>query len=133
MAPRTVFVIRSDGPNWAGLRATIASLTNVRIVGEATSIADARTRVLVLQPDVIISAAMVEGVSALSLLADLRAGLPRATIVVFAGRYTSDELEGLAALHASGDLLWSDVDDPTFPPALITALGGTFTVCSQEV
>lgn len=133
MSPRTVFLIRSDGPNWAGLRVTVACVAGVRIVGEATSIADARTRVLALRPDVIVSAAMAEGVSTLPLLAELRARLPEVTIATFGGRYTNEDLDGLAALHAAGDLLWSDLDDPTFPHALIAVLGGTFTVCSREV
>lgn len=133
MPARTIFLIRSDGPNWDGLRAALDSTADVTVVGDTRSAVEARERAPNLRPAIIVSAATVEGESAVPLLSDLRAALPDAIIVLFAGGYTDEELMALAPLHLSGCLLWNDLEAPTFPAAHDMLRGGRFTVCSREV
>lgn len=131
MAPRSVYLIRSPGPLWDGLRNAVATLSDVAIVGETTRAAEARRLAPRLHPDAIVSGIDVEGVSAVPLLAELRAHLPDAIIALFAGRYIAEELVGLAAIHAGGYFVWDDLGDATFPAALRAVLSGTFFVTSR--
>ena len=132
LPPRTVFLIRSDSPNWAGLQRALTALPHVAIVGDTMSADEARVRAPTLRPNVVLCAARVEGASAVPLLAELRAALPEATLVVFAGRSRPEDLAALGRLPVAGYVLWADVDDPAFLYALIAVLGGAFFVGSRE-
>lgn len=133
MSGLTVFLIRSQSPNWDGLRNALVSLPDVALVGETCSADRARELIPALRPALIASAIDVEGVSAVPLLKELRAQLPTALIVVFAGRYTVEELVDLVAVRASGYLLWDDLDSPGFAAAHDAVRSGAFTVVSQAV
>lgn len=131
MPARSVYLIRSPGPLWDGLRAAVAALPDGMIIGETARASEARRVAPRLRPDAIVSGIDVGDESAVPVLTELRAHLPDAIIVLFAGRYVADELIGLAAIHAGGYFVWDDLADPTFPAALDAVLSGTFFVTSR--
>jgi DNA-binding NarL/FixJ family response regulator len=73
MQPRTVFLLRSECPNWIGLHASLSSSPGIAVMGDTHIVEEARNAVPSLRPDVLITAIDVEGASAIPLLAELRA------------------------------------------------------------
>jgi DNA-binding NarL/FixJ family response regulator len=132
MLPRRVFLIRSDGPGWSGLRADLDASAGVEVVGDTSSAATARTRVLALRPDFVITGRTVETTTVVPLLTELRAVLPDTAFVVISGRHTHEDLLGFAPLYPVHFLNWDDLSEPSFHGAREAMRGGAFTVWSLD-
>ena len=129
---RRIFLLRSIGPSWAGLQRELESLPDVTVVGSAASAAEARRHIAALQPEMIISGLTVAGESTIALLADLRAELPAAIIVVIVDHFSEDEAKALAELGVAGCWGWDDLADPSFVGAHDAVRSSTFAVWSRS-
>ena len=132
MLARTVLTVRSDHPKWAVLRSALASLPDVSLVGEATTVDEARAAAARSRPEMIISDVRVEGISAIPLLTDLRIMLPDALIAVFADRYVEEDVIWLAPLGITGYLLWDDLDEPGLASSANILRSGCLVAANQE-
>jgi DNA-binding NarL/FixJ family response regulator len=134
MQRRTVLLITSPEMGWAELHAALRTLEDVQVVGEVTTAHQAIELASRLRPDVILSAARVDGVSARPLLLDLqRRGEPASKIIVFAGRLDPDLFAAVDNLRLSGYLLWSDLSAEALPHVLAAVMAGDVVVGTPTV
>lgn len=133
MPARTLFLIRSGGPLWDGVEATIAALSEASLLGVTQSAGEARRLVPELQPELVVCSDTIEGISALPLLAELRDALPDLLLVVFGDGYSATELGELARLRVRAVLGWESLNDETFPKAHDALRSGTFAVWSSQL
>lgn len=127
------YLVRSESPNWNGLRAMLDDRRDFTVVGDSTNVGEAQAQVPSLRPDVIVSAIEVGGESVIPLLSHLHAHMPDVRIVLFAGRYDLAELHRLGSLHIAGYFLWDDLDHVAFSGAFDATCSGGFTVGSRAV
>ena len=113
MRPRSVFLITSHHLGWADVRSTLGSMPDLCIAGEAKTARAALRSAADLNPDVIITAASVEGASALPLVADLRACCPQSAIIVLAARLNAEEFVAFVQAGIAAYLLWNELDCTT--------------------
>lgn len=134
MLQRTALLISSDDCGWADLRTTLRSLGTVHVVGDTTSGGQACQLAIALNPDVIITAATIEGTSVLTLLTDLHHNLsPMNKILVVAHQFSLTELVALIHLGITGYLLWSDLSRETLRHCLAAMIAGDIMIASQTV
>jgi DNA-binding NarL/FixJ family response regulator len=118
---------------WVGLRAILASMSQVCITAEVSSAEQALSLALETRPDAILAATHLEGHSSLPLIRQLHTKLPATTIVLLATSYDPGTLVELASLDVAGYLLWSDMDSTTFIAALTAVLTGEVSLASRTV
>lgn len=133
MTERTVFLFRSLNWQWDRLHALLSSLPDLTIAGEVSDPITARDLAVALQPPLIFSALDVDGASAVPVLCELRAELPETDIVLFADRYTAEQVTALAAIRVVGYFLWDDLEHPAFLVALDALCAGAFAIGSRRV
>lgn len=136
MVGYNVLLIESDDVGWAELRAVLDKMEQVRIIGEVASMASVTQLVQAphVLPDVIMSAATLQGTSMLPLLASLRSEFwPDSKVIVFAARYSHEDLLALPDLEPSGYLLWSDLSRQTLEHLLGAIFIRDIVVASSAV
>ncbi len=134
MRSYSVFLLPSDELGWGELRAALGKLGDVRIVGEAASLAEARRLAPGLAPDVIIAAATVEGAATIPLLGGLRRQFwPASKIVVCAARYEPEQLRAPVDAGIAGYLLFGDLSRPVLHHALAAVIAGDIILASRAV
>lgn len=133
MRARTLFLIPSDEVGWADLRAAVARLPSLTLVGEATQSAAALAGVTRYRPDMVIAAAELDGESTLPLLAAVRERAPTSAIVIAAARFDPADLVALADLEIAGYLVFSQIHTTTLRHSLAAAVGGEVVVTSRPV
>jgi DNA-binding NarL/FixJ family response regulator len=87
-----------------GVRAVLEDFSDVLVVGEAASAADALTLVVALQPQVIISDLKMPGMPVLEAIAALRALLPSVQVVVFSSFADAPQVRAVLQAGAIGYL-----------------------------
>jgi DNA-binding NarL/FixJ family response regulator len=136
MAPCTLLLVRSEEFGWAGLRAALAAMPEVTVVGEATTARQvaAMAETASAAPDIVVATPRVDGASALPVLTEIRRDLwPAAKVVVLASRYVPGELPALTDLGISAFLLWDDLCPRTLQRCLAVVLERDIAVASAEV
>lgn len=134
MQRRTVLLIRSQELGWTELRLVLQSMNDVRVVGEATNAARGIELAILLNPDVIIAAAELEGTSLLPLLIDLhRSACATSRIILLASQLHPHELVAIDDVDFVGYLLWSDLSSETLRLCLAAVIVGDFVVASRAV
>jgi DNA-binding NarL/FixJ family response regulator len=130
MALRTV-IIPAPGAAWFGLRRSLAALPGITVVGEVERAADALALIREVKPDVVVSALLVEGRSALPLLTAVRGALPRARLILIGARFPRAEVAALATLLIDGCWTWDDLQHPSFPGLHDAVLNGPFVAYNR--
>jgi DNA-binding NarL/FixJ family response regulator len=134
MQRRTVLLIRSHDCGWADLRLALGAIDDVHVVGEATDAPRGIELASQLQPDVIIAAAELDGMSLLPQLRDLhRTACPESKIIVLASHLNSDEFVAIDDVRVAGHLLWHGLSSETLRHSLAAAIGGDVVVVSHGV
>jgi DNA-binding NarL/FixJ family response regulator len=134
MEPKTVLLVKSREVGWAAVDAALASMPGVRVVGETLSAGRAVDLVATLRPDVILSAAMVDGTKMRPLLADLGCGSGPSPIVVLFGQQADPEGgENGNDLVVTAHLLWGELSTDTLNHVLAAVLSGEVIVASRPV
>jgi DNA-binding NarL/FixJ family response regulator len=134
MQRRTVLIITSDELGWTDLRRALQAIDAVDIVGETNIAREAIQLAATHKPDLILSAASVEQMSAWSLLFDLQGNASSTSkIVVVASRTDPAAFAALDDLELAGYLLWSDLSTETVRHCLAAVLGGDLVVGSRRV
>jgi DNA-binding NarL/FixJ family response regulator len=131
--PRTVFLVLSEELGWGPVRQALEALPEARIVGTATGLDDAAAEIPTGRPDVILTAATVEGASAAPLLRHLRyrSALP-GRIALFAPAFTPALVAEFADLAIAGYLAWPDLNARTLAPCLTLLLNCGLLVSSAQ-
>jgi DNA-binding NarL/FixJ family response regulator len=127
--PRTVFLIGGRGVAWAILRAALASLPGVTVIGQAHPLAEALAAVPAGAPDAVISSPVLADGSTLPVLAALHACCPTTTLVVYATTLDAPTLRACARDGVTGYLDWQ-LDYATFRQSLAALLTGPVVVGS---
>lgn len=134
MQRRTVLLIPSDDCDWAGVRLALAAWPDLRVIGEATTAAHGVELAMLLQPDIIIAAAELEGTAILPLLSELhRTACARSRIVLLASQPRSADLAAIERVEIAGYLLWSDLSTEALRHCLAAVITGDVVVISQAV
>lgn len=124
MHRQKVLLVSSRDFGWNDLRQALAARRDARLVGEATSVAQARNLARATQPDVILCAATVERASALPLLAEMRQSLcPDSKVVVFAARFDPGHAAAVYELGIGGYAVWGELSSEELPEELPAILG----------
>lgn len=124
MAPQQILLIPSAEFGWTDLHMILASRRSVMIVSVAASIEQAKAIAADTPPDVIFSALVINDVSLLPLLTELRQHFPDSTIAVCASAFTIHDLQVLGELQISGYLVWADLCREKLRHALSAILNG---------
>ncbi|MER3439075.1 MAG: hypothetical protein C4346_16625, partial [Chloroflexota bacterium] len=129
MQRRTVLLIPSDNCDWAEVRLALAALPGVRVIGEAMTAAHGIELAMLLQPDLIIAAAELEGTALLPLFSELhRTVCARSTIVLLASQLRFDDLAAIERVDIAGYLLWSDLSPEALRHCLAAIITGDVVV-----
>lgn len=132
MQRRTVLLIPLDDCGWAEVRLALAALPGVGVIGEATSVSHGIELAMLLQPDLIIAAAELEGAALLPRLSELhRTVCARSAIVLLASRLRSDDLAAVTDVDIAVYLLWSDLSSEALRHCLAAVITGDVVVASQ--
>lgn len=120
--PKRIYLVGSDHVGWQALRTLVREILGVEVVGETPDAAEAIRAVAELQPDGILVAIDVAGVSPVEFVARLRESSPESKVLVF-GSQPGYELEmALAGLAVDSFLLWEDVTREAVVACLYGAL-----------
>ncbi len=134
MRQQTVSLILSDDLGWDALRKMLQERQDVRIIGEAASMQEASATVAASQPDIVISAASINGKPVRHLLAELRQTCcPTTRFIVFATQIDPKDILPFAEIGVAGFLLWDNLSHTTLASCLETVLEGGVFVRSPEV
>lgn len=133
MRPHTMLLISAAEPGWRDLRTVIQAIAELRIVGETRSACQALHLAMTHAPDVILSAAIVEGVIAMPLLRGLRRALPASKIVVLATRVDLQQMVVLKRIGVEGYLVWRDLPIEVIHHCLAAILLGDIVLTSRVV
>jgi DNA-binding NarL/FixJ family response regulator len=134
MQRRPVLLIPSDDCGWAGVRLALAAWPDLRVIGEATTAAHGVELALLLQPDIIIAAAELEGTAMLPLLSELhRTACARSTIILLASQPRPADPAAIERVEIAGYLLWSDLSTEALRYCLAAVITGDVVVISQAV
>jgi two-component system nitrate/nitrite response regulator NarL len=134
MQRHTVLLIRSNDCGWADLQLALSEMNDVQVVGEATDVPRGLELAMLLQPDIIIAAAELDGASLLLPLADLhRTACSKSKIIVLASHLRYDHFVAIDDIRIVGHLLWSDLSSESLRHSLQAAIGGDVVVVSRPV
>jgi len=134
MQRRTVLLISSDDCGWAGLRLALDAMAGVRVIGAATTVAHGVELAMLLQPEIIIAAAELEGTALLPLLSELhRTACARSKIIVLASQLRPDDLAAIERVDITAYLLWRDLSSEALCHCLAAVITGDVVVASQPV
>jgi len=134
MPQHMLLLIRSRELGWGDLRLTLRSVDDVRVVGEATSADQATELATTHQPDVIITAATVEGASVLPVLSRiLHDCCPTSKVIVVAARFDPAEVVALVDIGITGYLLWSGLCRDVLRHCLAAVIAGDIMLGNRVV
>lgn len=123
MHQRTVFLLPSDDLGWNALRTTLRAMGDVKILGEATDLGQARAVICAEIPDVIFAATLVDNAPTHELLLDLRhTRWPESRVIVFAAHFDPADVPILSRVRLAAYFVWEDLNSETIEPILILAL-----------
>ncbi len=132
MGQHTALLINSGKCGWTDLRLALEAMPEVCVVGEATSVDQARQLASSYTPDIIICSARVDGASVLPLLRDLRESVcTTSRIIALAAHLDRAELTAFSALGAAGYLLWGELSIEGLRRCLAAVVGGDVVVISR--
>lgn len=106
---RSVFLVRSANPAWSDLRASLTSMLDVAIVGDVGSTGEALSQAPCLAPDLLIVAAPVLYVLALSVVVGLLDRCASSRFIVVAEHLDRAEFHTIKRLGVTDYLVWSDL------------------------
>lgn len=89
----------------AGIRALLAAMAQVEVVGEASDGEEALRLALHLQPDIVLMDIAMKGMNGLQATARLREQLPRARVIILSMHATGDYLQQALRAGAVGYIL----------------------------
>lgn len=135
MADRhTVLLITSDDIGWYEVRACLASLPDVRIIGDTADRDRARHLALQHRPSVIVAAADPGDGLIAPLLAELRRdGRPDTKGILLARAYAPGHAPGCEEAGVVGLLLWGDLSRTALHHALAVLMAGEVLLGSRAV
>jgi len=134
MQRHTLLLISSDDAGWSDLRRVLRGMSNINIVGEATTYRQACDMITEFQPDAIIAATKIEGRSIVPLLAILHQRCcPQSKIILVGHHYLSAEGRPPAETGVVGYLLWPDLAGDAIRHYLAVALAGDIFLASRDV
>ncbi len=136
MQRRTILLISADDCGWTDLRAVLAEMVDMHLVGEVRSAHQVQWLVTsaIPAPDVVIAAACVEDTSAVPLLTAIRREYwPATRLLVFAPHFDPDELLAFAGLGVRGFLLWGDLSPAAIRHSLELVLTRDVVISSGVV
>lgn len=132
MATQNVLLVSAEEWGWTDLRTVIQEMPELTVVSEATSVEEAVWKAQRLQPNVVISAAMLHGLSTRALLRQHQTEIcPAATIIRFSP--SLDPLETIESedLRLSGHLLWSELTPARLRSSLTALVEGGIMLRSR--
>jgi len=106
---QTSLIIRSSTFNWVGLRATVETWPDMRIVADVQQRESAVQAATRERPDLVFVASDLAGVSPVALVRDLRAVSPTSQAIMIGKLLTPEEHSQLAELDLAGFLQWKCV------------------------
>lgn len=131
---QTVLLISSDHVGWREVRAILATMPEVQIVGDTADVSAARRLAVVHNPAVIIAAATLDGQSILPLLSDLHSTCcPASKTLLFAPHYRPGPVRAPDGMGVAGYLLWSDLSSAVLRHALALLINGDVILGSQAI
>jgi DNA-binding NarL/FixJ family response regulator len=131
---RTVLLISSDDVGWREVRAILAAMPDVRVVGDTAEPAEARRLAAAHRPAAIIAAATLDDRPTIPLLAELhRDCCPAGKVILLAHRYEPGQLRTPEEAGIAGYLLWGDLSCATLRHALALLLAGEVILGSRAV
>lgn len=134
MQRHTLLLIPSTDAGWSDLRRVLCGLSEIAMLGEATTFRQARDLAAEGQPDAIIAATRVAGRSTVPLLALLHQRYcPRSKIILVGHRYLSARERTPAETGVVGYVLWHDLADDAARHYLASALAGDVFLASRDV
>jgi len=134
MRRRTVLLFPGEECGWTELHRTLEMIESVEIVGLSTSSDDAVRLSSRLSPDMVFTAARLDGSPTLPMIRELRQeGSGSTKVVVVASQFDHGELEEFAALRIEGHVLWSDLPARSLHGFLVTAIFADMFVVSRTI
>ncbi len=134
MQRHTLLLISSDDAGWSDLRRVLRGMSNINIVGEATTYRQARDMTTEFQPDAIIAATKVEGRSIVPLLAILHQRCcPQSKIILVGHHYLSAQERPPAETGVIGYVLWHDLAGDAARHYLAAIFAGDIFLGSRDV
>jgi DNA-binding NarL/FixJ family response regulator len=122
---RTVYLVSCEHPGWLRVRAALARLPGIEIVGESAVPVRAIETVTRQQPDVILLSGGCGDDDARSSLAPrIAEACPGSRLLLLAERFEPIWLQGLAGHDVHGYLEWRDVDAPKLWQSIALACTG---------
>jgi len=106
---QTSLIIRSSTFNWVGLRATVETWPDMRIVADVQQRESAVQAATRERPDLVFVASDLAGVSPVALVRELRAVSPTSQAIMIGKLLTPEEHSQLAELDLAGFLQWKCV------------------------
>lgn len=134
MQHRSVFILRSDEVGWVALEAALPTLANISLVGEAATLPEAECALALLphEPELVLAASHLNGVSVVPLLQRLRETYcPTSRIAIFASDFQTGDLLEFAQIGGVSCLLWRDLCCLTLPSCLATLSSSDVIVSSR--
>jgi len=129
---RSVLLIRSDELGWTEVQQIVPALPGVKLVTEVTHADAVVPAVQAHWPDVVISAAELDGLSLLPLLRQVRGLCPLSTLILAAMRFDPAVLPEWAALGVVGYLLWPEFPRSRLFYALTLLVSGQVMLASRS-
>ena len=134
MVAQKVLLVSSQELGWTELRAQLQALADVEIVGETSSGRQALRRARSTDPDVILTADVLNDMPLVELVDAFHAQHRPRKIAVFAGRLDVRAIRYLIRQHdlqVSGYLLWSDLRTPSLRTCLEALLADGLFVLTR--
>ena len=119
-----VFVLRSGGLGWVGLRATLENQAGVTLVGESDEVGEALRAIAEQKPDVIFLAGDLEGMPALGLAERVRSVTPESKLIMLADILDQETLLVLGRVPVDAFLTWARVTSSSIRCTLAAVLEG---------
>src|SRR5579871_3824285 len=114
----TFMLIRSTHVGWTGLRLVLQEVSGVRVISQEQQPQEAVSSASRLQPDIIFTAARVNGASSVGLIADLNRCCPASKVLVVLESQQPEEMEALVDANVAGYLPWEAFRPETVPHIL---------------
>ncbi len=132
--PTTVLLLTSDHVGWVEVRAILAAMSAVRVVGEAVTIGELRALAADEPPDFIVAETIIEGSMSAPLLADLRRYLcPATRFILLGSSYVPRQTRAPLADGVVGYLLWGDLSNTALGHALALLIMNDIILANRTI
>lgn len=133
MQQQRVFLVPSEHVGWIAVRAELAKMERVAVVGEAINAQKAIAAIETVRPNVVIAAEVVENMPIRTLLTNLRlTSCPRTRLIVFAPRLDPDTVMPFAEIGVAGYIFWDSLSCNGLAGCLTTMMECNVRIGSEE-